>query len=182
MDKKKIILIVSACCIVIYLDYNLILKKQLGGISALKPKITQLKQDIENLNKDLAMIEDLKAKQAKQPEKGASRIKRIVSEGGLPSLLEEISSLANKNSVKIKQIKPLWESKKDEKVKAAQKSFAPLLIAMDLSCDYHHLGGFIGALENNEYFMAVENLRIVNEGSNFLQQKVSLALKTYVKQ
>lgn len=182
MDKKKIALVALACVVVLYLDFNFILQAQLGGAKRAEPQIAKLKKDLGDLAKDLARMEDLKKKQAVVEQTGAQG-KKAISEEQIAEALQQISLLANKSNVKIAQIKPLKEPPGTKQDKSAPPvgGLKPLSISLDLTCGYHHLGQFINDLENAEIFIAVQEMKITAQPKDYLQQKVNLVLKTYVK-
>lgn len=180
MDKKKIILIILISLIALYSDFRFIIKMQLGGINTTKSKLTQLKKQIDKVTKELTAMQELKRKQEQMRKEMLARVKKFISKGQLTSLLEDISLTANKNKVKFTQIKPSKQIKQDDKALQGAK-LTPLVITLDLSGGYHELGSFINDLENKEQFLAVESLKIENDTSNYLHQKVNLTLKTYVK-
>lgn len=181
-DNKMVFLIIPVCLIVIYLDFTFLMKLQLSGIKNLEPKIIKLKKDLDALQKDLFRMQDLKNKQIEKKDKALSVAKKIISEEYIASLLQDMSDLANKNGVSILQMKPAKEPQ-SPKVKEAPASvkFTSLLITLDLLCDYHHLGNFINDLENLQTFIAVQNIKITSQPTDFLRQKVTLVLRTYVR-
>lgn len=178
LDNKKIFIIILIFLVIIYLDFTVLLKKQFESLKAQGPKITKLKKDLDSLDKDLAKMRDLKNKQQQTGQKPLSKAKKIISEQEVPDVLQDISTSANKNNVNIMQIKPAKEAK--AKAKATGK-FSVLLITLDLFCDYHSLGKFINDLDNAPIFMAVEDMKISAQTTNYLKQKVNLVLRTYVK-
>ena len=111
LDNKTLILVLLIAALILYLDCNFIIKAQLNGINSLKPKVVKIKKDIESLNNDSANIESLKNRQGQQV---GLKIKKIILEEQLPELLEEISNTANKNNIRIMQIKPVREIKTKE--------------------------------------------------------------------
>lgn len=174
LDKKKIILVGVIFLLVIYIDFTYLLKLQLKGIKTLNPKIIKLKKDINNLTKDSAIIQDLKGKSLKGTTGGGTlKVKKIISPDQLPQLLQDISDVANANQVKLinlTKISPSKDAKSDEE-----------RISLDLTCDYHHFGAFINALENAGKFMSMEEIKITSDPANYFQQNVKLVLKIYVK-
>jgi len=182
LDNKKIILIVLAFAVIIYVDYSYILKSQLSGKNSKSVKIIKLKKDLATLDKDFILMQQNRGKQIALPE-----VKRLILESEIPALLKYISGLANKNGIRITQMSPTKESKpsdvkpaKNEKEPQAP-AFIPVKITLDLTCTYHRLGAFISELENSKDFIAVEELRIISDPANNFQEKVSLVLKTYAK-
>ncbi|MCX5701949.1 MAG: type 4a pilus biogenesis protein PilO [Candidatus Omnitrophica bacterium] len=181
LDKKKAILIIFASLVIIYIDSSLIIKMQRKGIKTVQEKVTKLKQEIVTLNKDLAAMYDLESKQVDIKSETVLRAKKIISEGGIPLLLEDISNIANKRNVKIMQVNPSKESKAKEEVSFGKEKLKSVVITLDLMCDYHGFGGFINDLDNAEQFMAIQEMKIVPNPKDYFQQRVILVLKTYVK-
>ncbi len=178
LDNKKIILIVLASVTLFYLDFNFIFKAQTKWLSKTSAEVVRLKKDLSNLENESRKIMDLKAKEAASPHKQAQKPKKIITENQIPSLLQDISKAANNNEVAILQIKPFRGQADTVKLGAR---FSQLLIALELSCGYHNLGKFINELENLQTFVGVQDIKIEPREDNYLKQKVTLTLSTYVK-
>lgn len=182
LDNKKLILVILIFVIFLYADFNFLLKMQLAALKTSGPKIAGLKKDFDNLRKDLVKMQELKKKQIAPGQKTLLRLKKIISSEQLTSLLQDLSNIANKDDIKIEQIKPSKEGQalKQEKI-AGMDKFQPVLITLDLTCDYHHLGKFINDIEDGENYVAIQGMKIKSQPNEYFKQKVSLVLKTYVK-
>lgn len=183
LDNKKICLIILAfLLIVVFLDIRFLLALQLKALGSLNPKITRLKQDLDNLAKDLARIQELKNRHPQIKQKEFLQAKQIIPEGQITYILQQVSDIAKKNAVKIIQMNPVkqLQAAKSENSSLIER-FIPLSLNLDLVCDYHHLGKFINDLEKGEIFMAVLDIKITAVPKDYLKQKASLALKTYVR-
>jgi len=176
LDKQKKILIVIFAVFIAYVDTSYILKAQMAGLKSLTPKVARLEKDLKNLNRDLENMRIAKGKPALEAAK-ANRSSRIITENQISGLLQDISSSANQFDVKIIQIRPLRETGKS--VIPGDK-FASILINLDLICDYHNLGKFINSLENSPVFMGVAELKISTRIPDYLKQKATLVIRTYV--
>jgi Tfp pilus assembly protein PilO len=179
-SDKRIILGVVICVLAVYLDYTLILKRQFRTAATLKTKIIQLKKDLAVFGQDLKNMQEFKNKQAASDLGQDARMQKLISEDKISVLLEDISNLATKFDIKIIQVKPNRLSVAQEKNPLLVK-FTAFLISLDLLCDYHNLGKFISALEQGSVFISLENLRISQGQTDYLTQRVSLTLKTYVR-
>ncbi|MDD5476641.1 MAG: type 4a pilus biogenesis protein PilO [Candidatus Omnitrophica bacterium] len=177
LDKQKKILIIIFCFFIVYVEANYILKAQIAGLKSLEPKIALLEKDLKNLNRDLENMRVSKGKPALEARKAASRSSKIITEDQVSGLLQDISSAANKFDVKIIQIRPSRETGKSA---IAGDKFTPILINLDLICDYHNLGKFINNLENSPVFMGAVELKISARMPDYLKQKASLVIRTYV--
>lgn len=173
LDNKKIILILLIAAFAFFADYSIIIKLQSNTINSLKPKISKLKRDLDNLEKEMANARNLKINQA-QPVK----TKEIISEGQLPLLVEDISNTANKNNVKILQIKPVKEK---EAKNASLGDFSQYNIDLNLVGDYHGIGKFINDMENADKFIIIEGFKITRNEKDYLKENINLLLKTYVR-
>lgn len=179
LNKQKKILIVIFLVLIAYLDTSYILKAQRAGLISLDPKIARLNTDLVNLNRGLENMRLSKSKPGEAMPEKAMRSSKILAEGQISELLQEISSAANKFDIKIVQIRPSRQVSK-EKSAIGQDKLIPILINLDLVSDYHSLGRFIQALENSPVFMEVQELGISTQLPDYLKQKVTLVLKTYV--
>ncbi|OGX18543.1 MAG: hypothetical protein A3K83_07635 [Omnitrophica WOR_2 bacterium RBG_13_44_8b] len=176
LDQKAIIVIIALSLIIIYLDYTFFIKGQIKAISVVSPKVAKIKKDLKDINKNLSAMEGLKNKQTAAERK---KVKEIISQEQVALLLQEISSIANNDGVKILQIKPSREGQKTEKI--AEQTLSSLLVTLDLACSYHNLGKFINDLEDASMFMQVQNIKITEKEADSPIQSVNLVLKTYVK-
>ncbi|MFZ2602466.1 MAG: type 4a pilus biogenesis protein PilO [Candidatus Omnitrophota bacterium] len=171
-NNKVLILIVLVSVVIFYLDYAFVLRLQLQSINKINSNIVNKKKNVGTLHKELAEVQDLKAKRLSQGKEPV-RIKKFIAQEGIPSLLKEISDIANKNQVRINQIKP-------SKGAGQEKSFT-LLIALDLTAEYHKAGSFLNDLEENETYFSVEEIKITPNANDLFHQGVKLVLKTNVK-
>lgn len=177
LDKQKKILIVIFAVLIIYVDTTYILKAQMGGLNSLNPKIARLERDLKNLNRDLDNMRNAKNKPLGEKNKIVNKSSKLISENQVSGLLQDISVAANKFDVKIIQIRPEREI---EKSSIPGDKLTPVLINLDLVCDYHSLGKFINSLENSLVFMGVVELKIATQIPDYIKQKVSLVVRTYV--
>jgi Tfp pilus assembly protein PilO len=178
-DKQKLIAVALAFVVIVYVDFSFILKAQVKAISDIKVKVSKLQGDILAVKRDMSAMQQNRAK-----EKISAPAKKIVSEGELLSLLEQISQIAKDNSVRVSQISP-QKSNRPPPAKPGQpqpqSAFLAVFIKLDLACGYHSLGAFINDLENSDYAMSVEDIRIISDPGAGQKERVSLTLKTYVK-
>ncbi|PIQ91287.1 MAG: hypothetical protein COV71_00130 [Candidatus Omnitrophica bacterium CG11_big_fil_rev_8_21_14_0_20_41_12] len=179
LDKQKKILIVIFCILIAYVDMNYILKAQLAGLDSLNPKVVRLDKDLKNLNSDLERMNLAKGKPGLAAQKPTGSSSKIISEGEVSGLLQDIANAANKLGIRVIQIRPMRETQ-IAKTTAISGELTPVLINLDLICDYHNLGRLINELENSFVFMGVQELKISTQLPDYLKQKVTLVIKTYV--
>ncbi|MGB4520836.1 MAG: hypothetical protein WBI28_02740 [Candidatus Omnitrophota bacterium] len=178
-NNKVLILIVLVSVVIFYLDYAFVLRLQLQSINKIKSNIVNKKKNVGTLHKELSEVQDLKAKRLSQGKEPV-RIKKFISEERMPLLLKEISDIANKNQVRINQIKLSKGLAQDSKQLKLEKFFC-VLIALDLTAEYHKAGSFLNDLEENETYFSVEEIKITPNANDLFHQGVKLVLKTNVK-
>lgn len=179
LDKQKKVLIAIFFVLIAYVDINYILKAQLAGLKSLNPKIVRLENDLKNLNRGLENMRNSKSKQGISAQKSPLKSVKIISEGQISGLLQDIANEANSSGIKIIQIRPIRETQVAKSAVISDK-LIPILINLELACDYHNLGRFINRLENSDVFMGVQEMKISTQLPDYLKQKVTLVIKTYV--
>jgi outer membrane murein-binding lipoprotein Lpp len=125
MNKQTKILAVIFAVLIVYVDTSYILKAQSAGLKRLDSRIAKLNTDLANLNRGL---EDMRA--SKGAPKKNNQPSKIIFEGQVAVLLQDISTQANKLKIKIVQMSPLKPAQKDKST-AAQSKITPLLINLD---------------------------------------------------
>lgn len=181
LDNKKLILIAILSIIVFYIDFSFILKGQMDSVARLNPKLKTMQQNITNFQRDFKFMQDSNRKQGITSLNVAAKPKKLIFEYQVASLLQDIAKLANSNNIRILHIKNSKESQVKSDKSGAIGKFPALFITLDLICDYHALGKFINALENQEVFVAVQDLRINYQDQDPNKHKVNVILRSYVK-
>ncbi len=177
LDKKKMILLIFGLVLIIYFDFSFLIKLQAALSKKIGSKVAKITQEINKTKKDLLAMQSQKNKQPNLQVKTLS--KKLISEEEVGSLLNEISDTANKNNIKIVQIKPNRQSAvKDKKAALKQPSIG---INLELIANYYSLEAFINNLENAQNFIAVKGLKITRTEKDPFNENVSLELQTYVK-
>ena len=170
-DKKKLTLAIMVIVFALYVDLNFILKAQTTAIKSLNHKISQLKNDIKSFNIDRNMMQRSGARS--QPEQP----KRLVEEGEISWLIEEIYKTSNLYNLRIQQIKPTQAIKRSA---AQTKRYLSIPINIDLYGGYHALVGFIRSLEDHAVIIAVDQLEIRRRRKDIFSHEVKLVLNAYV--
>lgn len=176
LDRPKVFLIILVCLPLLYVDFNFILRMQIKSIGSANTKALNLKKDIANFNLELESLD----KQKKTQVKSLLKPQKILPENQKQELAQHIYDTATDYKVKVIQLKPGFDPKAKEELYGKLK-LAPISITLDLSCGYHEFGGFLNALENGKYFVALTDLRITRNPGDIFHHHVNLVLKAYVK-
>ncbi|RJP29036.1 MAG: hypothetical protein C4533_04360 [Candidatus Omnitrophota bacterium] len=169
LDSKKLVLILIVACTILYLDIALLFPAQLRSLKAADTKVSKLREEISQINKDLELL-----KNASLVKDNALASRLIIKEEQVPALLQTIFNKANERNVRIMQMKPIKEGK-------AKQAQGLTLISLDLLGDYHRIGAFINDLENSKELIAVKEFRMNNVPGDNFQQKAYFLIEAYVK-
>jgi len=178
LNKQKKILILVFFVLIVYSDYRYILKAQISGLAGLNSKIARLNTDLVNLNQGLENMRLVKSRPLPAQNKLAGSSK-LLTESQISGLLQEISIMADRFGIRIVQMRPSRQAQ-NEKTAIGQGKLTLVLIDLELISDYHNLGRFIQSLEAFPVFMEVQELDISTQLPDYLKEKVSLTVKTYV--
>ncbi|MFA5099508.1 MAG: hypothetical protein WC547_01305 [Candidatus Omnitrophota bacterium] len=188
-DKKKFAIAGVVLAAFLYVDFSFVIATQISGLKNLKTRILSLRKDIESLNSDIKYVKTTTSNMVTLVTN-----KKLPMEQEIPLLMQNISTIANANGVRIMQIDSTKEaskviskgraSKVKKGAKAAKEAAVPditVRIRLDIIASYHKLGKFINEIENAEKLCIVEEVSISRDPSDPLKQKVSMVVKTYVK-
>ena len=178
-DRNKMILAIVVFLAVVYVDYSFILVPQMRKLGEIKPQVSKLKKDIDELNLDSIRMQG----QAQQQKPAEIISKEIISSDQMPLLIEEISRLAVQEEVKISQVEPVRSpsASKDADLSLDGDSYSVTFIDLDIFAGYHALGRFLAALENHSNFLQIDELNIQRNNDNLFEHDIDLTVKTYVK-
>lgn len=175
---SKLILSIAAVLIII-LDFFFIMGPQIRWLKSLNPKIKQLKTDIEQTNKDIALIAQLREQYRASNKDMAEIEKRVPLEEDIPVILENISTAANNAMIKISQIIPMKEEK--EAILGTQTGkYYRIPISIEAQGGYHLFGKFLNVLENSEIFMSVNRLEITPSAKDYKRHNINLTINTFI--
>lgn len=178
-DKQTLALLVIVSVLIVYLDFSFIISKQFSGIRRMEPNLVTLRNSLGILTKDLNQMRASRALLG-QAAKTTSAVKKVITEQDLPSVLQNIFTIAAENKVKISKISPQKEASDTKRLKSPA-GLKPYFISLEFDCGYDNLVKFLDSLYNAEVFMAGQNMSVVPGKEGFLAQKVELSLRLYVK-
>ena len=175
---SKLILGIGAVLIIL-LDYVLIMGPQIRWQKSLGPKIKKLKFEIEQTDRDIALISRLQ-KQYQSSKKNMDDIeKRVPQEEDIPLVLQDISKAANNSMIKIFQMRPM-KAEKEEILKTEAGRYYRIPISIEAKGSYHLFGKFLCTLENSEIFMSINNLRISPSAKDYKRHNMDLTINTFI--
>ncbi|MEW6009164.1 MAG: type 4a pilus biogenesis protein PilO [Candidatus Omnitrophota bacterium] len=178
---KEMIVFTLLTLIIIIFDFSFVLKKQFANLSVLGPKIAQARKNIKESSLNEYRVDTLKRRLDELVADVEAKKKGILNEDQIPSLMEEISKLADKVNLKIMQLKPSPElSDKDKFSAKSGEEYYPIALSILAKGSYHSLGQFLNGLETNNVFIKVKNIDIVPQGTAASSHDIKLSALVFV--
>ncbi|MEA3306001.1 MAG: type 4a pilus biogenesis protein PilO [Candidatus Omnitrophota bacterium] len=181
--KNQMMAFTAVVCVVILAGYFFFF------LSPITLKLTFLFQEVSGLRANLGAAKVLIGSMPKlKREIKEIRSKmdfysnKLPGEEEFPSILENLSDMAQDAGVKIIKILPYKD--KDSRV-LVKEAVGPDIyrqkeILISAQCGYHQLGAFIAAIENSERFMEISDIEIEAGKVNPKRHSVQLTVKTFV--
>jgi Tfp pilus assembly protein PilO len=185
-DKNFVWIVLAGCALVLYLDFSVLLRTQLAGMSAQRNKIRVLRSDLAQLQRSLAVFDKEKINQRQV----LSSAKRLLLDDEIPAVMKFILDMANAAEVKIAQIKPVQQAGRQEKKKAvSRRTSSPqkpaqvreLSLMLNLTAGYHDLGVFLDTLEQSKQYLLIDNMTVASNPKKYYDHTVTMVIKTYLK-
>lgn len=166
--------------IIFVLDFFIIIAPlQLNAIQKTGTDRQSLQQSIERLKSDLTRIDQMKISLDKNRKELDVLNAKIRSVGEIPSILEDMSRLANEVGVKIDQITPQPDAQKIL-VSSDSGKYYLLPIVIQATSGYHMFGRFLNRLELGKLLFIVQTLTIENKVDDAKKHMITATLKVVV--
>ena len=180
IDEKNRYYILGGILVFIFLmDYFLVLQPQLSTLRSINPKITLLEGDLNNARDNVKKTNQYEADLVKLREQLKAIERQVISKEEVPMVLEKISRMANKFSVKIDQIMPLKGSE-EIALKNKENRYLYLPILVQARSGYHNFGRFLNALETDAIFLNVTDFSFTADGNDPERHVAKLTIKIII--
>ncbi len=178
--------VITIAVILFALDAAVFLRLQFISVGRLFSQARQLKTTITTARDDTRFISTYQKRLVDLKAELSGLSKMAVTEEDLPVVLESISKFADLSMVRILKIRPVMESRGDQKTAAkgevnAKESFVRQKIAITAKCGFHQLGRFIALTESPPVFLEVRSIEIQTDPQEFLKQQVTIILEAVVR-
>ena len=158
------------------LDYVFILRLQINDLKKISTEIETLSTDTVHIKGEMQRINEIK----KGLEGMRSRLQalnnKIRSVREVPSILEDISRMANACGVKIDQLSPAKQGQELLMTNPDAKYYA-LPIVISAHCGYHVFGRFLNKLEQGSLLFLVRDLRMEGNDKDAGSFSIAATLK-----
>jgi type IV pilus assembly protein PilO len=180
-NTQQLILAVLVGCLFLAMYVNLLLRPTLASLSKINPEIRKLKQDIGEVTEGGKTKSQL-SQRLKRLEGKVTKYEAVLSaEEEIPSLLQELSELAEASGIRIIGIKPGRPPKLEDKKKVKSRIvYQEIPISIKATCGYHQLGSFIAALENADRLFIIRDIEIKSSLQTPRSHDVGLVVSTFL--
>ncbi len=179
-DRKEVlILAVVLSVVILVLYFYLLLLPQSMRLTDIFGKFCRTMSELKVADSDIAGMNDFKKKIDAYKEKVNYYERRLPAEHQIPSLLENLSSMAKNSGIKILGITPIQISAKEQAAQRA-KVYKEIPIQVSAKSGYHELGTFLSNLERADRFMKVVDIEIRANKATPKKHDVELLILTYV--
>ena len=180
IDKKNRYYILIGILVLIFLiNYFIFMRPQLTDLPKIGPERKILTEDLKNAKEDIQKKDQYKT-QVQQLKEGINRANQwVMAREDAPLILEKLSSIANKNGIKIDQMTPKSEDQKKLLEKGDLKYFS-FPIQMEAKGSYHNFGRFLNTLEHEEVFLLVKGFTMSANKEDPRNHNISLTLDSIV--
>ena len=166
INEKNIYYVLAGGFIfILIVDIFLIMGPQLASLNKINPKIKTLSDDIKSARENIQKLDGYTKENERLKINYQAISSKIKNKEEVPTILERISRLANKNGVKIDQIAPEPQNQK-EMLKEKEKIYYSLPIVIEAKSDYHSFGRFLNQIENDDLFLIINNLTIASKNES----------------
>lgn len=179
-EKNRYYVLGGILILVFLLDYFVIMMPQVKTLVVLNPKITTLSKDLKQARADIKGVNQYQAQVAQLREKMKMVGSNILAREEIPTILENISVLANVSKIKINQIMPMKESQKLV-LSNDEGSYYSLPILINARGSYHNIGRFLNRIEMNGIVMSVLDFDITATNDDPYRHSLNLTVKTFVR-
>jgi Tfp pilus assembly protein PilO len=179
--KNNPLAIIAAAAVIFILDAGFLLRWQFESVCRFSAQVKQLSTEIADLKSDTKFFATYKNKLTDLRNEVADLNKAVITEENLPAVIESISKFANMSGVRILEIKPITENAAEQKtVKMGTDVFFRKKISISVKTGFHQLGRFMALLENHTVFLNIKNIEIRADGQEFLRQTVTMTVEVVV--
>jgi type IV pilus assembly protein PilO len=174
--KQLTMAMIAAALAALLLFVYFLLMPQLTKLGTLVGKASKAKLEFRSAKVSISNIDKFKSDISKFSAKIDLYEKKLPAEQEMPSLLEELNSMAKKSNLDIISITPS-APRAEGALKAAYQEFQIKIIAR---CGYHELGSFLTDLENTDRFMKLVDINIKANENTPKMHSVELMVATYI--
>lgn len=173
------VLLGFAIIFIVIVDFFLIMRPQLQALASARKKIVETSQGVRETKDNLQRLPVLREEIVSLKDK-LSRIENsILPKEEAIMMIDKISKLAAKSSIRINQIAPL-NNAETRVLSNEHGEYFSLPIALSAEGGYHEIGTFFCKLENDETFMNIDNFEIMKDAGSAKKNIVTATVNVFI--
>lgn len=180
LSERKRYVLLSAFLVFIFLaDYLFVMRIQLDTLNTINPRLTILKQDIQDVRDNIPKISSYQIEINKLTEQFQKNGFIIPLKEEVSSILEGISRLANQNKIKIEQMMPV-KGAEELLFKNNEGKYYSFSIFVEADGGYHDIGRFLNQIEKDALFKSVSAFSITDNPKDSMNHSVKMTIKAII--
>jgi len=160
-EKQSYAVLVGIICLILILDYFLLLGPQIGALNKISPEINILSKDIKEAKNNVLRIDQYNEQVGKLKDQLQDLNVHVISREEVPLILMTISTLAYQNGVKIDQIMPVSENQ-NLILDNNDRKYYSFPIHVQAQSGYHNFGRFINKIEQETIHLEIGSFSIAS--------------------
>lgn len=178
-EKNPYYIVIGICVAFLIADYFVILQFQLRSLGSLNPKITTLSQELTSVQNNIQRLPQFKQERERLQAELEKTNRKIRTKEEVPVLLENISLIANRNGVRIEQIRPDQAVDKPILTNEDGKYFS-IPVVVEAASGYHHFGRFLNQLETEGDLVTIPDFMIASSDKDTQRHRIKLTINAVV--
>ncbi len=180
LDEKNWYTILGGVLFLVFLLYYFFLMQpRLRDLNVINAKRMTLKQDLQQGRENISKTAFYESEILRLKEQLGKVEYKIPLKGEIPLILQGISSLATRNSIKIDEMVP-DKSSKELLLTNKEGKYYSFPILMEARAGYHDIGRFIDGLEKDRIFKSISAMTIAGNVSDPMRHSLKLTIKTII--
>lgn len=173
-QKQRTMIVVALFGMLLAADYFILVRPVIHVFTKTTPELSAQKAKLKQIREDLGKKEVLESQRKTALEKVDQAEKRFIPQNELPSLLEQLSKLAQNSKVRIMSLKPSDTSD-------AGMEYLRVPIQISAVGGTHEFGRFLSQLEKGAIFFKVLDVQIIGGMGEDRRHRAEILIETYTK-
>ncbi|MCA9407874.1 MAG: type 4a pilus biogenesis protein PilO [Candidatus Omnitrophica bacterium] len=176
--KNWYYILAGVLVVLLFLDYFLLMKPQLGTLMKINPEIKLLSDQITRAQNDIQRLSFYRGEIKRLNDEISDLHTNIKSKDEVPVILQKISLVAEANGVKINQIMPIQQDL-EMLLESGERKYFSIPIQVEARSGYHNFARFLNQIEQNEHYLSIGTYLILGEDTQ-KEHRIKLSLEAVV--
>ena len=178
-EKNPYYVVIGIFIALLVVDYFLVLQFQMRSLNSLNPKITSLSQELQATKNNIQRLPQFQQERDRLKAQLDKTNRKIRTKEEVPVLLENVSLIANRNGVRIEQVRPDRAIDKPILTNEDGQYFS-MPVVVEAASGYHHFGSFLNQLETEGDLVTIPEFVITASDKDTQRQRINLTINAIV--